>query len=165
MPAKRAQKRTRKAKSDQIRGDVEAEIVAPPPPEAPAMVLTAPLKEDVPAGGTVEVHADATAVSLFEDAPKLPERDELRPDQDLLEAEKALFKELLDKKMSLNERADKLVKLAGMTGNKTAPVALRAIQVINEITGVTRETDREAPSMFSLPEGVSVKVKVEVPEK
>ena len=95
----------------------------------------------------------------------MPVRDELRPDQDLQEAEKALFKKLLDANMPLEDRAKQLVKLASFSDTKRAPVALRAIQVINEITGVTDDAATEAPSMFSLPEGVNVSIKVDVPEK
>jgi len=142
----------RRPKSEPLETEVEVEVI-PPKPELEEM------------RSRVEVKADATAVKMFEGAPKLPEKDELRPDQDLQEVEKARFREILKGKFDLEERADKLVKLARMTGNKTAPVALRAIQMINEITGITEETQVEAPSMFSLPEGVAVSVEVKVPEK
>jgi hypothetical protein len=184
MP-KKAVRNTRTPKSDAVKGDIEPEVMKPPPSEAPSTVLQAEAVECCPECRSFDLHpasqycsscynekiseltikADPTAVSLFENAPQLPTRDELRPDQDLLEAEKAEFKKLLDQKMPLNVRAEKLVKLAGMTGNKTAPVALRAIQVINEITGVSEDLGEDAPAMFNLPEGVKVSVNVEVPEK
>ena len=172
MARKKVVKSTRTAKSDAVKGDVEPEL-AYVPAISPAIRVAAPSEEQfspseadsAPIESEVTVRADMSAISLFEGAPNLPQRDELRPDRDLLEEEKAQFKALLDKMMPLSERASKLVKLAGMTGNKTAPVALRAIQVINEITGVSDDLSEDAPSMFSLPEGVKVKVSVETPEK
>jgi len=103
--------------------------------------------------------------SVFESAPEIHEPDPLRPDQDLSAEQRAEFAKLLQKEMPLKVRAKQLVKLAMFSDTKRAPVGLRAIQVINEITGVTDTASDEAPSMFNLPEGVSVEVKVKTPEK
>lgn len=149
---KRTTSRGKRPKSEPVETEVEV-VVEPPEPTLEKM------------RSEVVVVADSTAVELFEGAPELEKKDELRPDQDLVEVEKARFREILKGKFDLEERADKLVKLARMTGNKTAPVALRAIQMINEITGITEETQVDAPSMFTLPDGVSVSVEVKVPEK
>jgi hypothetical protein len=169
---KKAQKRGRTPKSDAIKGDLEPEIIVEEAPPAPSVRLRAPVdverpktEEITPVESTVEVKTDAQTISMFDESPALPEKDPLSPDQDLTEAQKAEFKKLLDKKMSLEKRADQLVKLAGFSDTKRAPVALRAIEVINKITGVTDDTANEAPSMFNLPEGVHVRIDVETPEK
>ena len=171
MTRKKAVKSTRTAKSDQVRDDVEAEVDEIRPVPSLERMKDRPkeavgLRADIYSPeSTVEVKADPSAVKLFEGAEELPLKDDLRPDMDLLEEQKEEFKRILDKKLTLAQRGDLLVSLAQKTGNKTAPVALRAIQVINEITGVTQQTDSEAPSMFTLPEGVKVSVSVETPEK
>ena len=167
MARKKVQKSTRTAKSDAIKGDTEPEVQEAPPPRAPSEVFAAEPVEygDEEPESEVSVTADPSAVSLFENPPPMPVEDELRPDQNLLEAQKAEFKKLLDAKMTLQERADQLVKLAKFTDTKRAPVGLRAIQVINEITGVNDDLDHDAPSMFKLPDGVKVKIKVETAEK
>ncbi len=112
--------------------------------------------------------ADKYTADLFDESPAMPatpEPDELRPDQDLDAAQRAEFAKLLNSKMSLMERADRLVALAHKNCTKTAAVGLRAITIINEITGVSEDVDKEAPSMFTLPEGATVSIEVETPEK
>lgn len=162
---KKAQKGGRTPKSDAIKGDIEPEIVVEEAPPAPSVRLRAPIDVEPPLESTVEVKTDIQTISMFDESPSLPEKDPLRPDQDLTEAQKAEFKKLLDDKMPLEQRAKQLVKLAGFSDTKRAPVALRAIQVINDITGVTDDAANEAPSMFNLPEGVHVRIDVETPEK
>jgi hypothetical protein len=158
---KKAVKRTRKAKSDQIA--VPVEVVEPPKPVTPAKTLRV---DNIPLDSRVKVTTDTSAVELFENPPDLlPERDELSPDLDLAEAEKAEFKRLLDKSMTLEDRARALVEMAGFRDQKRAAVALRAITIINEITGVTDEGVQEAPSMFNLPDGVQISIDVKAPDK
>jgi hypothetical protein len=80
--------------------------------------------------------------------------------QDLSEADKQEFARLLKEKMTLTERADMLVKLASFSDTKRAPVALRAIQEINAITGVKDDKPHEAVPLFQLPPGTAVAIKV-----
>lgn len=181
---KKAVKGTRVAKSDQIASEAAPETESGPKPTAPALkysrkpqdgqndaengVIDAEMAENVlesPVEGNPLPKPDTTAVALFEDAPKLPAKDELRPDDDLTEAQKAQFKSMLDDEFPLDERVRMLAKLGRMTGNKTAQVALRAIQMANEISGLTQDTDEEAPSMFNLPDGAAVDIHVKIPEK
>ena len=53
------------------------------------------------------------------------------------------------------------MKLAHHTDTKRAPVALRALQEINSLTGITRERPVDTMPMFQLPEGTAVSISVE----
>lgn len=75
-------------------------------------------------------------------------------------ARKELAK-LLNTAIPLKQRVKLLVKLAHHTDTKRAPVALRAIQEINTLTGVTADGANEAAPMFLLPPDTSVSVHVE----
>jgi len=105
--------------------------------------------------------------SLFDGEPTPPTQIDILPpiERDLTPDQRREFTKLLDTKMGLEERADHLVRLAKMHGNKTAPVGLRAIMEINRLTGLSEDRATEAPAMFNLPEGTSVSVKVEKVEK
>ena len=165
MPRKKvAAKRGRRPKSATIEKAVPVEVYTEPSPISPATRYVS-VSEIEELDSEVTVSTTPEAISLFSESPDLPVRDPLRPDQDLAEAEKAEFKRLLDAEMPLNERARQLVKLARFSDTKRAPVALRAIQVINDITGVMEDAANEAPSMFNLPSGVKVAINVEVPDK
>lgn len=139
--------RGRRAKSAAV--EVPVEVITPPAPVAPSVRLT------------------TNTDSVFEEMDLPPDRepDVLRPDLDLDDEQKAQFAKMLNSKMNLEERANQLVTLARLTSSKTAAIGLRAIQVINEITGVTEDKAAETPSMFTLPEGSEISVAVEEPEK
>lgn len=84
------------------------------------------------------------------------------------EAEETARKELaglLNKLVPLKERAELLDRLAHKLDTKRAPVALRAIQEINALCGITTQAPTSAPPMFQLPPGTEVSVKVDRPEK
>jgi hypothetical protein len=101
-----------------------------------------------------------------EDLSPLPIKVEESPlTRDLAEADKEEFANLLRKKMTLTERAEMLVKLAGYTDSKRAPVALRAIQEINQITGVKEDKPTEASPLFVLPPNTAVAIKVFEPDE
>jgi len=111
-----------------------------------------------------------TELSLFDDAPPLvtlapPITEIIDVEKDMTPDQRAIFTNLLDTKMTLEERADQLVLLAKMHGTKTAPVGLRAIMEINRLTGLSEDRATEAPAMFQLPENTTVSVKMERVEK
>ena len=83
---------------------------------------------------------------------------------DLDEAERKRFAALLRSKMTLEQRAELLIELASMTDSKRAPVALRAIQEINQITGLSEKKTEEQP-LFVLPAGSEMAVGVRIPKK
>ena len=151
--------RGKRAKSALVEAPVEV-VEAPKPPSGLERSTSQPMK-------AVGLEADPyrPEADLFDESPDMPDVHVPRPDADLDEAQKAEFVKLLKSKMTLEERADQLVSLAHMTSSKTAAIGLRAIQVINEITGVTKEEATEAPSMFNLPEGAEISIEVEEPEK
>lgn len=105
--------------------------------------------------------------NVFEDEESLPVP--VSPESELTrgldEEQKAEFSRLLKEKMSLNDRADILIKLAKMTDTKRAPVGLRAIQEINKITGVTNDATGEVSPMFVLPPNTAVAIMVKKPEE
>jgi len=111
---------------------------------------------------TVSVENDA---SLLEDVLPVPTKDIPRPDEDLTNDQKAQFIRLVRENMSLRERAEQLVKLARFTDTKRAPVALRAIQFMSEIDGISEEAPTEAPTMFQLPEGSKMAIAIKTPDK
>ena len=82
----------------------------------------------------------------------------------LSEEDRARFAALLRSKMSLEQRANVLIELASMTDSKRAPVALRAIQEINQITGLADKPVEDQP-LFVLPSGSDVLVGVKIPKK
>ena len=98
--------------------------------------------------------------------PEVKKLEEIEPpDKDLNDSERKQFADLLKKKLSLNDLADHLVKLAGYKDTKRAPVALRAIQEINRITGRSEPETDDTTQMFVLPEGTSVDISITKPEK
>lgn len=109
--------------------------------------------------------------TLFDDAPPLkekPKADEGFAEEitsDLTVEQKAELARLLNKGLPVAVRAQQLCKLAMYTDTKRAPVALRAIQTINAITGITEEADPEASPMFMLPEGAKVETDTKEPKK
>jgi hypothetical protein len=106
------------------------------------------------------------AENVFEDDPPLPAVQEESPLlKDLGEVDKEKFAKLLRTKMSLEDRADLLIELAGHTDTKRAPVALRAIQEINAITGIKDDRPNEAIPLFTLPPRTAVAIKVFEPEE
>lgn len=112
-------------------------------PEEKDFLLGVPDEDDV-------VLAPVKAVTIPEDAS-----DDLR-----LELAK-----ILNAEIGLKERAKLLVKIAHMTDTKRAPVALRALQEINLLTGISKDRPTDSAPMFQLPEGVAVSIKVEKPVK
>lgn len=68
---------------------------------------------------------------------------------------------LLNTEMKLEERVRLLAKLARSTDTKRAPVALRAIQEINALTGLSADKPADSTPMFALPEGTAVSVRIE----
>ena len=103
--------------------------------------------------------------SVFEEPLEEPETDIIKPTADLTIEQKKLFADLLRKHSSLEDRARQLIKLASFTDTKRAPVALRAIQEINSITGISKQAAEESSPMFELPEGTEMAVAVKVPRK
>jgi NADH:ubiquinone oxidoreductase subunit E len=104
--------------------------------------------------------------TVFDDDPPVPEKVITDPlTQDLNEEDKAKFARLLKKKMSLTKRAELLVGLAQLNDRHGAPVALRAIEQINKLTGVQEDKPTEVAPMFQLPPNTAVAVKVFEPEE
>jgi len=85
--------------------------------------------------------------------------------KDLVEADKEAFAAMLRQKMSLEDRANQLVELAGYTDSKRAPVALRAIEEINKITGIKEDKPSDVAPMFVLPPNTAVAIKVFEPDE
>jgi hypothetical protein len=83
---------------------------------------------------------------------------------DLDEEERNRFANLLRQKMTLEKRAELLVEIAQMTDTKRAPVALRAIQEINQLTGLA-EKPMEESALFILPAGSEIAVATKTPRK
>jgi len=102
------------------------------------------------------VEADIVATGIFDDAPVTTSPD--LPDLvgDLSEDQRQEFVRLLNEKMTLAERADQLVKLARFSDTKRAPVGLRAIQAINELTGVSEKPTENQTPMFAIPVQISI---------
>ena len=137
--------------------------------EAATMPISEPAPEE---DATVPVVPSASESGLFDDLPDLPDPPDdipaVRPDDgippldtDLTVDEKQEFIKLLNAEIPIAIRAHQLAKLARMTGSKTAAVGLRALQEINSVCGLSSDKPTVAPSMFALPDGVSVSIKVE----
>jgi hypothetical protein len=114
--------------------------------------------DDVPTAGTdpaelvlVPVEPEA---GLFDNIPQAAPAPALLTELD--EDDRKEFATLLNAAMPLSERARLLVKLAHQTDTKRAPVALRAIQEINTLTGVSAERPAETMPMFVVQGDVSV---------
>lgn len=105
-----------------------------------------------------------TTLALF-DAPApptvAPPAPETIADADLEDEAKRELARLLSAGFPLEERARLLVKLAHHTDTKRAPVALRAIQEVNSLTGITRERPVDTMPMFQLPNGAEIEIRVE----
>jgi len=106
--------------------------------------------------------------SLFEDAP-VPETA-LAPVTpvsiaDYADDERKEFVKLLREKQSAEERAERLIELTGYTDERRAGVALRAIQEINSLMGISVDKPTETAPLFVLPADTSVSVTVETPKK
>ena len=111
--------------------------------------------------------AEKPVESVFEGAPDVVEEQvvETVADAGLSVVEKAEFAKLLKDGLTLQDRAKRLINLTTFVDSKRAPVALRALQEINQITGVTKDAPNEATPMFILPEGASLGVTVKVQKK
>ncbi len=98
--------------------------------------------------------------SVFDDEPPLePIVEEDSPlVEDLSEEEKAKFSRLLKEKMTVERRAELLIELANLTDRHGAPVALRAIEQINKITGVTTEKAVQAAPLFITPKDAKIAI-------
>lgn len=112
----------------------------------------------------VVVSEPAKPDSVFEGIPAPKEAVTIAAG-DLSTEQKAEFARLLRAHSSLEDRAKQLVKLASFIDTKRVPVALRAIQEINAITGITADAPEEGSPMFVLPEGAEMAVAVKVPKK
>jgi hypothetical protein len=103
--------------------------------------------------------------SLFDDL-EVPEDaltriDGIPPiDSDLTVDEKKEFIALLNRFMTLEQRALQLVQLARYTDTKRAPVGLRALQEINLLCGLRGDKATEASPMFQLPADTAVRVTI-----
>lgn len=84
---------------------------------------------------------------------------------DLADVDRKEISDTLREIIPVKERARLLATLARFKDTKRAPVGLRAIQVINELTGVTEAQKSDTPPMFMLPENTSISIKVTNPEK
>lgn len=129
--------------------------IVPPPapiPEPPVVVMPPPPEDD--------------SDSLFDDMDTEVPEDAVRADgippidSDLTPDEKKEFIALLNKFMPLDRRALQLVKLASYYDTKRAPVALRAIQEILQLTGLRGDKATESMPMFQLPANTAVQVTV-----
>lgn len=121
-----------------------------------------PLFDEAPPEVAIEAE---TVFGSVEEVEPAPPRELVLADQDLTPDQRKMFQDLLNEKMSLEERADQLVALAHLRGSKTAAVGLRAIMEVNRITRVSGDGATEAPAMFALPPGTNVSVTVEKVEK
>ena len=117
------------------------------------------------------VKQEAKAVdTVFADVPAAPEPratpdDIVKPDSDLDAQQKAEFARLLREGLGLEERAKRLINLTKFVDSKRAPVALRAIQEINAITGITADAPEEGSPLFVLNDGAEIAVAVRIPKK
>ena len=132
--------------------------IVPPPAPIPEPVLDTTIQEEA---------EDSLFGALDDEVPDTALRaDGIPPiDSDLTPDEKKEFISLLNKFMPLDRRALQLVKLANYYDTKRAPVALRAIQEILELTGLRGDKATESMPMFQLPANTSVKVTVTKVEK
>ena len=103
--------------------------------------------------------------SVFEDVAEEPTSPAEEITSDLSAKEKAEFARLIHKSMSLPERARKLCELARLKGEKGSAVALRAIQIMNEMDGFTSQAATEVSPMFLLPEGTAPSHETKIPKK
>lgn len=156
--------RGRPRKLDKV---VVAEVVVTPAP-SPAPVIVEPEPIETPADEELFEDLDdvpQSAMSLFDNAPSIPTVQPPSPvtiaDADLEDEARRELARLLNQTIGLQDRAALLVKLAHHTDTKRAPVALRAIQEINALTGVTRERPADTMPMFQLPPDASVSITVE----
>jgi len=86
--------------------------------------------------------------------------DTLVPGSNQLEAaRREYFSALLDAKLDIETRVDLLVALAKKDDAKSAPVALKALQDINEATKLKDVAGSGAASIFVLPAGTAVAVR------
>lgn len=137
-------------------------------PKAVAEALPEPEPEVYSGVPVVEVSNLDTTGSVFGDLDEpteedivLPMAEEIPPvDEGLTPDEKKIFVDLIKKYSTPEARAAVLAKLATFTDTKRAPVALRAIQEINALTGVSGNTSVEAPPMFALPKDSKVSIHV-----
>jgi len=108
--------------------------------------------------------------SIFEDLDSPTEDDIILPvaqelevppmDEGLTEDDKKVFIDLIKQFSTPEARAKQLAKLATFSDTKRAAVALRAIQEINAITGVTGDKATEAAPMFALPKDSKVNIQI-----
>lgn len=151
----------KKAKSRRETGEIKPKKALEPPIEDLAQPI-----ETIFDDGPVEI--PTVPQTLFDDEPPpvtLPPSQIIAVERDMTPDQRAQFESLLSEKMTLEERASQLVRLAHLKGSKTAAVGLRAIMEINRITRVSEPRPSEAPAMFQLPEGVSVSVNIEKVEQ
>lgn len=83
----------------------------------------------------------------------------------LTEKDRKELADALRAELPVAVRAKLLARLAQFKDTKRAAVGLKAIQVINELTGVTEDRARETTPMFMLPEDAAVAVTIEKVEK
>ena len=126
--------------------------IVPPP---------APIPEPPP-DTTLQDEAEDSLFGALDEVPEDAVRaDGIPPiDSDLTPDEKKEFIALLNKFMPLDRRALQLVKLASYYDTKRAPVALRAIQEILQLTGLRGDKATESMPMFQLPANTAVQVTV-----
>ena len=132
---------------------------APEPLPEPPPLPEGPLFEDIAADVPEEPE------NLFDDMPE----DAIVPAvsaqvikvEDEIDLARAELARMLNETFTLEQRAALLVKLAHHTDTKRAPVALRAIQEVNLITGISKERPVETMPMFQLPSDTAVKIKIE----
>jgi len=88
--------------------------------------------------------------------------DDIPPlDTGLTLDEKQEFLKLLNKYITVDERAQQLAKLARFTDQKRAAVGLRALQEILMLTGMNKDRATESTPMFVLPADTRVSVTVQ----
>lgn len=126
--------------------------IVPPP---------APIPEPPP-DTTIQDEVEDSLFGALDEVPEDAVRaDGIPPiDSDLTPDEKKEFISLLNKFMPLDRRALQLVKLASYYDTKRAPVALRAIQEILQLTGLRGDKATESMPMFQLPANTAVQVTV-----
>lgn len=75
-------------------------------------------------------------------------------------AQREFFAALLNQKIGIRERAELLIAMARMKGEKTVPIAFRAINAINGATKVVASESMDAAPMFVLPVNANISARV-----
>lgn len=134
---------------------------AAPTPEPVVEPRVEQLFDEIPSTELVPLD---TTEGLFDAIPEAAPAPGLIASE-LSEDERKEFAKLLNEAIPLADRARLLVKLAHHTDTKRAPVALRAIQEINALTGVSADRPTDTMPVFVLASDQTVAVVAKKVEK